>query len=510
MTTKIPLLYKDLPKDLHVNTGATALGHSSDRYYHAASSYSTGGATIPMSGYVMESNDFDELLNYLGTTEEWSEAGFILPDGTLIDLSGKEQGGDEEKRNLQHKDVKEFGYSLADLLDKGAIRLGYGDQPVPFVQISLKQGMPTSAQWDRIDELLSMSPYKLDFEATMEGSDKDNPKTNFYKQYNLENEIKDIKKDLKAYIAGDKTNIGIPSVTEGTLPLCYPKGPYGVMTNGSNPAMTGIAPMVYLNQGGMIDLDEQKLHSELSDLIWDENKKIKSNVKNKLLEIARLFREDLNLYTTKDIRVTGSFANYNYSDEKDDEGNYKSDIDLHLVYDFDELGVDKDILSELFFAKKDLFNKQYNFLIHKIPVEVGVEDINTPLVSTGVYSLETDEWIIEPKNANKEIPDIKEADFDQVTQRIETAIESKDKNQMQEVWAWIRKLRKTSLAADGEFGEGNLLFKKLRNGGYLKRLKDAINDAVSKDLSLEMFYTSRFYPKTPIPTEPEVRPLSCQ
>ena len=164
----------------------------------------------------------------------------------------------------------------------------------------------------------------------------------------------------------------------------------------------------------------------------------------------------------------------------------------------------------MFFAKKDLFNKQYNFLIHKIPVEVGVEDINTPLVSTGVYSLETDEWIIEPKNANKEIPDIKEADFDQVTQRIETAIESKDKNQMQEVWAWIRKLRKTSLAADGEFGEGNLLFKKLRNVGYLKRLKDAINDAVSKDLSLEMFYTSRFYPKTPIPTEPEVRPLSCQ
>ena len=49
-----------------------------------------------------------------------------------------------------------------------------------------------------------------------------------------------------------------------------------------------------------------------------------NNVKNKLLEIARLFRESLNLYITKDIRITGSFANYNYSDERDDEGNYKS------------------------------------------------------------------------------------------------------------------------------------------------------------------------------------------
>ncbi len=80
---------------------------------------------------------------------------------------------------------------------------------------------------------------------------------------------------------------------------------------------------------------------------------------------------------------------------------------------------------------------------------------------------------------------------------------------MQEVWDWIRKLRKTSLAVDGEFGEGNLLFKKIRNGGFLKRLKDAINDAISKELSLEMFYTSRFYPKTPIPTAPEIRPITC-
>ena len=508
--TKIPLPYEKLPKDLHVNTGATALGHSSDRYYHASSTYSTGGSTLPMSGYVMESNFFDELMNYLGTTEEWKEAGFILPDGTLLDLSGKEQGGDEDKRNLQHKDVREFGYTLVDLLDNGAIRVGYGDQPTPFVQVSLKNGMPTSAQWDRIDELISMAPYKLDFEATMEGSDKDNPKTNFYKQYNIESEIKDIKRDLQAYINGDKSNIGLPSVTEGTMPLCYPKGPYGVMSNGSNTLATGIAPMVYLNQGGFIDLDEQKLHGELSDLVWDKNKKIKPDVKNKLLEIARLFREELGLYTNKDVRVTGSFANYNYSDEKDDEGNYKSDIDLHLVYDFDELGVDKDILSDLFYAKRELFNKQYNFLIHHIPVEVSVEDTNSTLVSSGVYSLYTDEWIVEPtKNANKEIPDVKDADFDEVVQMIEKAIESKDKNQMQEVWDWIRQLRKTSLAADGEFGEGNLLFKRIRNGGFLKRLKDAINDAVSKELSLEMFYTSRFYPKTPIPTASEIRPMTC-
>ena len=46
-------------------------------------------------------------------------------------------------------------------------------------------------------------------------------------------------------------------------------------------------------------------------------------------------------------------------------------------------------------------------------------------------------------------------------------------------------IRKNSIAADGEYGKGNQLFKEIRSVGLLKKLKDAYSDAVSKELSLE-------------------------
>lgn len=46
-------------------------------------------------------------------------------------------------------------------------------------------------------------------------------------------------------------------------------------------------------------------------------------------------------------------------------------------------------------------------------------------------------------------------------------------------------LRKESIAKDGEYGIGNLVFKEFRNRGYLDKLKDMKNEERSKELSLE-------------------------
>jgi len=46
-------------------------------------------------------------------------------------------------------------------------------------------------------------------------------------------------------------------------------------------------------------------------------------------------------------------------------------------------------------------------------------------------------------------------------------------------------LRKQSLADEGEYGTGNLIFKELRNRGYLDRLKELKTKLVTKELSLE-------------------------
>lgn len=46
-------------------------------------------------------------------------------------------------------------------------------------------------------------------------------------------------------------------------------------------------------------------------------------------------------------------------------------------------------------------------------------------------------------------------------------------------------LRKESIAKDGEYGLGNLVFKEMRNLGYLDNLKELKNKIKSKELSLE-------------------------
>lgn len=243
-----------------------------------------------------------------------------------------------------------------------------------------------------------------------------------------------------------------------------------------------IGAMTDLASGGLV---EGQLNDKLDQRLWQNNKLIPI-VRDKLLGIAALFRDNLDLYSVKDIRVTGSEANYNYNDN--------SDIDLHLVYDFSKIGVDETILTNYFNAKKKNFNTEYNFMIKQIPVEVGVEDINTPLVSTGVYSLIKDDWIIEPQNANKEVPDVDNKQLDYYIQKIEKAIESKDKDNIELLWKEIRQLRKDALKKNGEFSQGNLIFKELRNGKYIERLKNALNDAISKDLSLEYIRQTNYYP----------------
>lgn len=46
-------------------------------------------------------------------------------------------------------------------------------------------------------------------------------------------------------------------------------------------------------------------------------------------------------------------------------------------------------------------------------------------------------------------------------------------------------LRKSSIMSDGEYGKGNLVFKELRNNGYLDKLKELKAKLTEKDLVVE-------------------------
>jgi len=225
-------------------------------------------------------------------------------------------------------------------------------------------------------------------------------------------------------------------------------------------------------------ITEEMTHSELNPALFD-GEVLKPDVLDAFLEIADKFKQTLNISIDPvDVYFTGSNANYNY--------NENSDIDIHLVYDFEKVGIAAEILEKYLRDAKRLFNLDYNDIrVKGIKVEVGYENIATPLVATAVYSLRNNTWVKKPEMKATEIQDPDTDEYNNITNRIETAIQNKDLQALEALWKEIGELRKQSLSLEGEFGKGNALFKKLRNLGAIGRLRDAYYRAASEDLSLE-------------------------
>lgn len=262
--------------------------------------------------------------------------------------------------------------------------------------------------------------------------------------------------------ATGELNVDESAVNQGatTSYLSTPKQP--VMHNNG-----GIMPLA-----GTIVEEEKQFNPVLFD-----GYKLKPEVREALLKVADKFKEKLDLELEPvDIYLTGSNANYNYNDA--------SDIDLHLVYNFEEVGIAAEIFSKYLVAQKKVFNSDYDIYVKGIKVEVGAEDINHPLVAGGVYSVLDDEWRITPEQM-PEVTDELPPYMTELINEIEKAIQSNDSEVIGNLWKSLGALRKESLANEGEFGSGNLMFKKLRADGYLGRLKDAYYNSASQELSLE-------------------------
>lgn len=217
-------------------------------------------------------------------------------------------------------------------------------------------------------------------------------------------------------------------------------------------------------------------HPELNDKLWYANN-LRKEVAAHLLMIAKSFVEfidipDLHLH---DIIISGSNASFNY--------NSHSDIDLHLVVN--EQDKCWDLLQELFMAKKSLFNEQHDISIRGINVEVYVQPKGEKHISNGVYSVIHDKWIKQPKPI---IADIDESNvkhkFEYMKNEIDQAIASGDFDKISKVKQAIKKMRRSGLAKNGEYGAENLTFKLLRNEGLLDKLSNEATRSHDKSLSI--------------------------
>jgi len=232
---------------------------------------------------------------------------------------------------------------------------------------------------------------------------------------------------------------------------------------------------------------------ELNPKIWENpdnpsDAKMKEDIRKRLMEIAYEFVNFLGLEIfVQDVTMTGSLANYNWSEF--------SDVDLHIMYDFNESGDKKELVQELFKIKKTLFNSTHDITVKGYDVELYVQDTNEPHVSSGVYSVLYNEWIKEPSPEEvtideeklkqkvdqwKDIIDLVIDDIEEGDEDLDTVIEKLDK-----VKDKLKKYRSCGLEKDGEYSYENLVFKFLRRNGYIQKLFDFQNDIMDKRLSLE-------------------------
>lgn len=223
-------------------------------------------------------------------------------------------------------------------------------------------------------------------------------------------------------------------------------------------------------------IETLEVHQELNQKLFDGTD-LKEEVKSKLLEIADTFISGLDFpLNVADIRFLGSNASYNYNEH--------SDIDLHIISNFDLVYVDKDILQQLYNASKNSFNNNHDITIKGIPVEIYIEDMNSMNATNGSYSLLNDEWVKFPEPIEYEIPDYSKELEDRKSE-INQVLLSTNKEEVEALINDIYLGRKDGLATEGEASIGNLVFKELRNLDLIQKLRDRYNELESEELTLE-------------------------
>lgn len=232
-----------------------------------------------------------------------------------------------------------------------------------------------------------------------------------------------------------------------------------------------------------VDLSSFKPQNKLTSSIWKDNK-IDSRVRLQLLDIADDFIDFLGFDNAKhkDIVLTGSICNFNWSEQ--------SDIDMHIVYDFEDVSSNIKLIRAYADAKKNEWNEMHEHLtIYGFNVELYVEDINEKAVSNGVYSLEKNKWLQKPNKDNIKLSN--KDDIRDIASEIATMIEElEDSYEVCEIDSdlerlldaceqlieYIHSMRKKQLDSNGEMSAGNIAYKYLRREEYLNRLYDLQNN----------------------------------
>jgi hypothetical protein len=243
-----------------------------------------------------------------------------------------------------------------------------------------------------------------------------------------------------------------------------------------------------------VDLSSFNIKKHLNPKFWDDGH-LDTRIRLKLLDIADDFFNSLDVdwVEPEDIIITGSIANYNWNKKY-------SDIDLHILVDYEDVDERVDFVREYFTLKKNAWNEKHkNLRIFGFAVEVYVQDANEPHASSGVYSIDKDKWLTEPDLDNlrsgkvnkKHVREMVSTYMNKIDCLIDIYKKHKDDEyEMEkvakdaaEMFDEIKKMRKDDLGKYGrEMCDGNIIFKALRRSDYigkLLKLRDLTYDKIN-------------------------------
>lgn len=223
-------------------------------------------------------------------------------------------------------------------------------------------------------------------------------------------------------------------------------------------------------------------HSELNSKLWDDDH-LKPAVREKLLAFIDEWRKYAKIpeNLVQDIIMTGGNANYNYTP--------LSDIDVHLIVDRNKLGPDRELVDDFLQSKKMLWTLSHSGVkIMGYSVEPYAQDPSETFhAGQGAYSLQHDKWIQHPEHGNynfakdKNLRNKVKFYADAIDELISSGA---DKETFDILKNKISTMRGAAILQGGEFSQENLVFKVLRNAGYLDKMTKYRRDLEDKSLSL--------------------------
>ncbi len=235
-----------------------------------------------------------------------------------------------------------------------------------------------------------------------------------------------------------------------------------------------------------VDVSSIKMNTTLNPLIWENDYQMKPEVRKALLLNAKRFIEfsDVENIKFSDIILTGSLANYNYNDN--------SDLDVHIIFDFKQISENIEFVGDFFKLKKQLWADMLPIQVKGYDVEMYFQNVTDPHHSSGTYSLIKDSWIKKPIkkiiNINTGAVQLKAADLMNAIDDLESNQDQKDfLKKHEQLKNKIKKYRQSGLDKSGEFSIENLVFKVLRNTGYLAKMIELKNSYSTKELTLQEF-----------------------